>query len=326
MKKYLLLALLALVLVIFGACSSGADEKTASNDATTETETKDDAEEASSETVKITHKLGEIEVAKNPEKVIVFDFGVLDTLDHFGIDVVGLPQQAVPSYLEKYASENYENVGSLKEPDFEKIDQIKPDLIIISPRQAELYDEMSKLGPVLYVELDVNNYIESFKENLNILGQIFDIEDEVKAEIEALDERISAIQAKTKSLDKKALILLANDNKASAYGPGSRYGFIHDVFGIPAVDENIDATTHGMNITVDYLIENHPDIIYVIDRSAAIGEEPSAKAVIENDLVQKTKAAQNDDIYYLDPEVWYLSGGGVISMNKMLDEIEASLE
>ncbi|MFS8631037.1 MAG: hypothetical protein LOD92_07775, partial [Bacillales bacterium] len=47
--------------------------------------------------------------------------------------------------------------------------------------------------------------------------------------------------------------------------------------------------------------------------------------VVKMFQLRKT-AAQNDDIYYLDPEVWYLSGGGVISMNKMLDEIEASLE
>lgn len=322
MRKYLLFALLTLTLIVFGACSSGSDDETATTD---ETKT-ESTEETSSETITITHELGETEVQKNPEKVIVFDFGMLDTLDHFGIDVVGLPQMAVPSYLEKYTSDEYENLGSLKEPDFEKIDQIRPDIIIISSRQAELYDELSKLGPVVYVGLDYANYIESFKENLNMIGQIFDIEDQVNEEIAKLDERINGINEKANSLEKNALILLANDNKISAYGEGSRYGFIHDEFGIPAVDQNIEASTHGMNVTFEYVLENDPDIIYVIDRSAAIGEEPSAKAVVENELIQKTKAMQNDDIYYLDPEVWYLSGGGLISMNKMIDEIEESLE
>lgn len=320
MRKTLLLALLSILLLIFAACSSSSD--------TTKTDTSNDAtsNENSSETVTISHEFDEVEVQKNPEKVVVFDFGVLDTLDHFGIDIVGLPQMGVPSYLNKYTSDEYENLGSLKEPDFEKIDQIRPDLIIISTRQAELYDELAKLGPVVYLAIDTTNYVESFKENLQIIGQIFDIEDKINEEITAIEEKINDVSAKASELNKNALILLANENKVSAYGKGSRYGLIHDEFGIPAVDEGIESSTHGMNVTFEYVLENDPDIIYVIDRSAAIGEEPSAKAVVENEIIQKTKASQNDEIYYLDPEVWYLSGGGVVSFNKMIDEISESLD
>lgn len=316
MKKSLLFALLTITLLVFAACSSSSDAN--------QTETSN--EEISTETVTITHELGEVEVTKNPEKVVVFDFGMLDTLDHFGIEVAGLPKMSIPSYLDKYNGDEYENLGSLKEPDFEKIDQIRPGLIIISTRQAELYDELSKLGPVVYVGIDYANYIESFNENMQIIGQIFDMEEQVNEEIAAIEEKINEVNEKASSLDKKALILLANDNKISAYGEGSRYGLIHEEFGIPAVDNNIEASTHGMNVTFEYVLENDPDIIYVIDRSAAIGEEPSAKAVVENEIIQKTKAMQNDAVYYLDPEVWYLSGGGIISVNKMIDEIASSLE
>src|SRR5699024_7774833 len=86
-------------------------------------------------TITITHELGETTVQKNPEKIVVFDFGALDTLDKLGIDVVGVPKGNIPTYLKKYEAKEYENVGSLKEPDFEKIAQIDPDLIIISGRQ-----------------------------------------------------------------------------------------------------------------------------------------------------------------------------------------------
>ena len=58
---------------------------------------------------------------KNPEKVVVFDFGMLDTLDELGVEVAGLPQANVPAYLSKYEDAKYANVGSLKEPDFEAI-------------------------------------------------------------------------------------------------------------------------------------------------------------------------------------------------------------
>ena len=39
--------------------------------------------------------------------------------------------------LSKYEDAKYANVGSLKEPDFEAIHALKPDVIFISGRQAD---------------------------------------------------------------------------------------------------------------------------------------------------------------------------------------------
>ena len=102
---------------------------------------------------------------------------------------------------------------------------------------------------------------------------------------------------------------------------------IHDVIGVPAVDEGIEVSTHGQNVSFEYVVEQDPDLLYVTDRGAAIGEGESAtKMIVENKLMEDTKAMQNDDIYYLDPEYWYLSGGGLISVDEMVDEIADSLE
>lgn len=321
MKNFSFILLSLFTIMLLTACNASNNNETDNDDkSTNQTDT------GKIEFVLISHELGETEVQKNPEKIVVFDFGMLDTLDYLGVDVVGVPQMGVPSYLETYNSAEYENVGSLKEPDFEKIALIDPDLIIISARQAELYDELSKLGPVVYVGLDYNNYIDSFKANVEMIGEIFGKEAEVDAAISEIEMEISEIDELVQSSDKNALILLANDNKISAYGEASRFGIIHDVFGIPAVDHNIEQSTHGMNVTFEYVVEQNPDIIYVIDRSAAIGEEPSAKHIVENDLIAKTKAMQNDDIYYLDAEIWYLSGGGIVSIQEMIKDIASSLQ
>lgn len=278
------------------------------------------------EQITITHELGQTDVPKNPENIVVFDFGMLDTLDYLDIHITGVPQTNIPSYLEKYSSEDYENIGSLKEPDFEKISKIDPDLIIISGRQSEMYDELSKLGPVVYLGVDHTRYIDSFKENLEKIGKIFDVEDKIEDELNKIDDSISTLNEKAKKSNSNSLIILANDDKISAYGSGSRFGLIHDVFGIPAIDKNIEASTHGMNVSFEYVKEKDPDILYVIDRSAAIGEEPAAKNIVENSLMKDTKAFQNDKIIYLNADYWYLSGGGLVSMTKMIDEIDASID
>lgn len=318
MRKFLLGFLMSLLVIFLVACGSDDDAEKTEND-------EEDSEEP--QTVTVEHELGTTEVDKNPEKVVVFDMGSLDTLDKLGIEVIGVPQQSVPDYLSKYEGDEYENVGGLKEPDFEKIAEIDPDLIIISGRQGDMYDELQELGDTIFLGVDTDNYMESFEDNVNTIGEIFDKETEAADALDAIEEKIDKAKETAEEADKNGLIILANDDKISAYGPSSRFGLIHDVVGVPAVDEGIEVSTHGQNVSFEYVVEQDPDLLYVIDRGAAIGEGESAtKLIVENKLMEDTKAMQNDDIYYLDPEYWYLSGGGLISVEEMVNEIAESLE
>jgi len=325
MKKILMAMMMFAVMAVLVACGAG-DKKT---DSSSEKPTEKPAEEteAVNDVVEVKHELDEspVEIKKNPETVVVFDFGTLDTLDELAIEVAGLPKQTIPSYLEKFKDEKYVNLGSLKEPDFEAIHALQPDLIIISSRQSDLYDEFKEIAPTIYLGIDTTNYMESFKKNLNTIGEIFNKEEEIASELADIEEEIAGINEKASGLDEKSLIILGSEGKVSAYGPSSRFGIIHDVFGFKAADEKIESSTHGQNITFEYILETNPDILFVIDRDAAIGADSTVKATVENDLVKKTEAFQNDSVIYLDGEYWYLSGGGLKSMKEMIKEVEQAL-
>lgn len=62
------------------------------------------------EKVVIEHSLGSVEVPKNPKRVVVFDYGILDILDTLGANVIGLPRDMVPEHLSKYSSDKYANL------------------------------------------------------------------------------------------------------------------------------------------------------------------------------------------------------------------------
>jgi len=320
MKKIYVSLLLVVVMVIAAACGSNNSGNNGNDNTSNNNE--------ASETMTIEHELGTSEIEKNPEKVVVFDFGVLDTFKKLGLEdkVVGVAQSGViPSYIEEFASEDYANIGSLKEPDFEKIAELDPDLILISGRQSEVYDQLQEIAETVFIGVDTENYMDSFTENVTTIGEMFGKESEVEDALAEIDDTIASVNEKAEEADKNALIILANDDKISAYGPSSRFGIIHDVFGVPAVDEGIEVSTHGSNVSFEYVTEQDPDLLYVIDRGAVVGGESSAKQVVENKLMERTKAFQNDDIYYLDPEFWYLSGGGLISVQEMANQIEESL-
>ncbi|MDN5708643.1 MAG: siderophore ABC transporter substrate-binding protein [Planococcus sp. (in: firmicutes)] len=317
MKKWITAILVLMMFAVLAAC--GAEEE-ATDSQTAEAQTTE------AETVTVKHELGETEVAKNPEKVVVFDFGILDTLDQLGVEsVAGVAQGNIPTYLEQYEdTEKYENIGTLKEADFEAIHAMDPDLIIISGRQAEMYNEFSDIAPTIHLGVDTTDYMNSFTTNMETVGEIFGKEAEVEEELAAINEQIEGIKAKTATSDEKGLIVLANEGKVSAYGAASRFGIIHDVFGVKQADEGIEASTHGQSITYEYILDTNPDMMFVVDRNAAVGNDASAKDSLENELVQKTNAYQNDKIIYLDPDYWYLSGGGLQSISEMVNAIESA--
>ena len=144
-------------------------------------------------TVQITDANGEkAELKKNPKRVVVFDYGVADILKNLGVDaVVGLPKNGkMPEILSNYSDDKYTNVGSLKETDFEAVESLNPDLIIIGGRQAEDIDSFKEIAPTVNLAVDGQDYMNSFKTVVTDLGNLFDKQDEAKKAIDEIEAKI----------------------------------------------------------------------------------------------------------------------------------------
>jgi len=276
------------------------------------------------QTVTVQHSLGRAVVRKNPARVIVFDYGSLDTLERLGIEIIGLPKSNLPAVFAKYNDNKYENVGTLFEPNFEKIYGLRPDLIIVSSRQAEVYKELSRIAPTIYMEVAGSDYIGSVRKNARILGEIFGREDYIEGELEKINRAAEELKEKVKASGKNALIVMANDGSLSVYGAGSRFGVIHDEFGFIPVDRGIQVVNHGQSVSFEYILEQNPDYIFVIDRAAVTGGSISAKQMFENELIKETAAYKNGNIVYLNSEIWYVASGGLSGTLTMIEDIASA--
>ena len=270
----------------------------------------------------VDHALGQITIREMPKNIVVFDYGILDALDVLGVKVAGLPNSNLPPFLSHFDSPDYVNVGTLFEPDFEKIYALKPDLIIISGRQASQYDELNRIAPTLYVEIDNANWWGSVQDNLRLMGEIFEVAVEVEEVLEDFQQRINHVQGRSKASGLETLIVMANDGALSVYGAESRFGIVHQEFGFAPADQGIDTATHGQNISFEYLVRINPDVIFVIDRATVAGGSIGAQQVMSNPIVTMTKASQEGNIIYLDSHAWYVVSGGIRSTEIMIDDIE----
>ena len=275
--------------------------------------------------LEIQHALGTTRLEVPPQRVVAFDLGVLDSLERLGVDVVGVPKASLPAYLSRYLDARYTSVGSLTEPDFERIEVLRPDVIFISGRQSSHYAELSKLAPTVYMGVDTAHYLDSFEANMRLIGRIFGKQEQVEAELARIRASIERVRAQTQG--KTALVVLVTAGRLSAFGPGSRYGFVYDVLGLEPANDDIQVSTHGQPISFEFLLQEDPDYLLVIDRDAVVaggGAQP-ARQVIENELVRHTRAYREGQIVYLDPSYWYLSGGGLDSFARMIADVAAVL-
>ncbi|MBP1039981.1 siderophore ABC transporter substrate-binding protein [Vagococcus sp. BWB3-3] len=317
-KRIKVLGVLALGLLVLAGCGKGDDQEKATASSTS----------SQSETTVITVKdsEGEVEVPVNPEKVVVFDMGSLDTINSLGKGetVIGTATDNLPAYLDQFA--DVESAGGIKEPDLEKINELQPDLIIISGRQSEFKKDLSAIAPTLYLAVDNADTWNSTKTNIETLASIFNEEDLAKEKIADLETQIAETKEKAQASKLTTLVTLVNEGQLSAYGEGSRFGIIHDTFGFIPADTEIEVSTHGQSASFEYVLEKNPDVIFVIDRTKAIGGDDENNDVSKNELVAQTNAGKNDKIISLQADVWYLSGGGIECTELMLKDVEAALK
>ena len=273
-------------------------------------------------TVKASTNHGEVELPVNPGRVVVFDMGILDSLDYLGVEAeYAVPTANLLDNLSKYQSSV--NAGGIKEPDMETIYEFEPDLIIISGRQEAFYEELNKIAPTWDTSMDYNNLMEDI---YTTLGQVFDREEEIATAIRAIETQIGETAEKASQAEEKALILLTNDGSISAYGSGSRFGMIHDILGVKAADTGIEASTHGQSVGFEYIAQVNPDILFVVDRTAIVAGTTNAGDTLENELVESTNAYKNGKVVYLDAENWYLAGTALRTFPEMIGEVAGALQ
>lgn len=280
-------------------------------------------------TVQITDANGEkAELKKNPKRVVVFDYGVADILKNLGVDaVVGLPKNGkMPEILSNYSDDKYTNVGSLKETDFEAVESLNPDLIIIGGRQAEDIDSFKEIAPTVNLAVDGQDYMNSFKTVVTDLGNLFDKQDEAKKAIDEIEAKIAKVNKTVTEKGLTASVVMANEGSISTFSAKSRYGLIYNGLGFTEADKNIDDSTHGQQVSFEYFLENKSDYVFVVDRGAVTGKGEAASKLFDNEVMNKTEVAKNGNIVYLNSVIWYTMTGGIESTNQMIDEIADAIK
>jgi iron complex transport system substrate-binding protein len=263
---------------------------------------------------------GSVPIKANPAKIAVFDIAAIDTLDSLGIKIAGLPSNL---YLPELAhlKDSSAVVGDIFEPNLEALSELAPDLIIVGGRSSTQIEAAAQVAPTIDMTMDGDDLLQQAKTRLTAYGALFGKQTEAETETKALDAVVE--KAKAAVVGKgKALIVMTNGPKVTAYGPGSRFGWVHSALDLPAAVPDVEAATHGEAVSFEFIRNANPDWLLVLDRAAAIGsEDQNAKATLDNELVAETAAWKKGQVIYLPAGDFYIAAGGVKAMSRVFTAI-----
>lgn len=277
--------------------------------------------DAAAHTVKVPH---------NPQKVAVFDPAQIDNMDalELGDRVIATASSHLPQYLNKYSE--IDVAGTLHEIDLEVAMATEPELAIVATRSASSFEELVKFIPTLDFSLTKTSTFESITYNFLELSKIFEKEKEAQIILDEIENEKNKLAQTAEKSELTALMLMYNEGSLSVFGKDSRFNHVYEDFGFEPADDSIEASKHGMEISYEYLIQKNPDVIFVLDRTAAISDNTDtsipSSSFEENPLIEETKAYKNHQIIYLTPDAWYLSNGGVQAYRQMITDVGTAFE
>lgn len=276
---------------------------------------------------------------ENPTRVAFLGLDVLDILnevkfENTGIKEMGMLFKGNVDYLDKFNDDSKViDLGTHNAINYDELIKLAPELIILSSRTQKFKDDLAKAHPNAEIYdathgISKGELIDTLNKNVEFLSSKFPlIKNELETQLAEIKTSINEI--KTKSNDTQALVILLSAGKTSSYDLDSRFGMIYKEFGFIIPENNISGdNAHGDSLSFEAIKEINPEVIFVLDRSATIGDEVEIdfNAFTSNSLIKNTIAGENNNIFQLNGNAWYMTSGGFKSTRQMIRDISQFLK
>ena len=315
MKKINLLYLLAILAIISGLLLYYLPDMTSGHNAESNKTSQTFKEKT------IVHDFGTTELKKAPKRIVILDNLYGEILDPLDITPVGATtgqadsQEFSTLFKKQYKDAKVVSVGWQGNPDLDKIAELKPDLILMTGEQEDLYDELSEIAPTVGYQINTDENWDYHETSLKV-AEIFDKRDDMKKDLDRLDAReaVFAENVKAKFGNQKLMYLRVTDNDIRYYAYG-HFGYLYDTYHFNRV-ETFNPDDMLQVIDPDKLKDINPDLLIVQADSQELLDNKLKNTPVWTSL----KAVQNNKVIYADYST-YMLGFGIVSQEAIMKQI-----
>ena len=315
MKKINLLYLLAILAIISGLLLYYLPDMTSGHNAESNQTSQTFKEKT------IVHDFGTTKLKKVPKRIVILDNLYGEILDPLDITPVGATtgqadsQEFSTLFKKQYKDAKVVSVGWQGNPDLDKIAELKPDLILMTGEQEDLYDELSEIAPTVGYQINTDENWDYHETSLKV-AEIFDKRDEMKKDLDRLDAReaVFAENVKAKFGNQKLMYLRVTDNDIRYYAYG-HFGYLYDTYHFNRA-ETFNPDDMFQVIDPDKLKDINPDLLIVQADSQELLDNKLKNTPVWTSL----KAVQNNKVIYADYST-YMLGFGIVSQEAIMKQI-----
>ena len=315
MKKINLLYLLAILAIISGLLLYYLPDMTSGHNAESNNTSQTFKEKT------IVHDFGTTELKKAPKRIVILDNLYGEILDPLHITPVGATTGQADShefstlFKKQYKDAKVVSVGWQGSPDLDKIAELKPDLILMTGEQENLYEELSEIAPTVGYQINTDENWDYHETSLKV-AEIFDKRDEMKKDLDRVDAReaVFAENVKAKFGNQKLMYLRVTDNDIRYYAYG-HFGYLYDTYHFNRA-ETFNPDDMFQVIDPDKLKDINPDLLIVQADSQELLDNKLKNSPVWTSL----KAVQNNKVIYADYST-YMLGFGIVSQEAIMRQI-----
>ena len=312
MKK-IILAMTSIFVLIAGLVGCSSENKTTES-------TPSNVEERV-----ITDVKGEVSIPVDPQRMVDIS-GASDILSLLGYDVIGTANSdgydytKFPTYLEDVLK-NAKILGysMLAEMDVEAIIALEPDVIVISTVQEKMYDQLSKIAPVVMIEMKQVDWKEDFMHVANVFGK----EEEATTWINHYLEKAATVGDQIKATygeNSTYLSFLASAGSLFIFDQAGLGSVLYDDLGLtkPAgMPEQEDISLPV--VSLEGLAEINSDYIF------AIGTDEDLQTLTASSIWNGTEAVKAGNVVTLPASPYFNQGYSPIGRLAFVEEIQQLL-
>lgn len=279
----------------------------------------------------VTDMAGNEVTISSADSVIVTDNRLFQLVAGWGVELSAAPRALMSDNNPLAGDESILDLGTHGEPDFEKVVEADPDLIINGYRYSSHAEDMQGAAPdAAFVdmtndELSVDAYLV---ESVTLLGEIFGKEDEAQAAIDAFHAAVDdAKAAYDPAVTVMGLVTSGNEIRYASPTDGRGSSIFFELVGLtPALDAEGSSNHQGDDISIEAIAEADADFFLVLDRDAAFAADqevtPALELINGSASLAPVPAVQNQAIYVM-PGDFYLTED-IVTYTTVLEELAAA--
>lgn len=283
-KSLSVIFLALIMMVVLGACGNTSNETSSSK---TQNET---SATVYPYTVKDSQG-NETVIEKEPKRIISVAPSITEIIYALGKGDELVGRTDYDDYPEQV--KNVESVGSLTDPNVEKIIALKPDIVIASTHfRDEVEKKLEDLGIKVVVLYDANNF-NGVYDSINTVGQIVNAQDKAKDIVTSMKKKIEDVEEKVKGKEIPKVYYVVGFGKDGDF-TATGDTFIGQMINM-AGGNNIAKDATDWKYSLEKIIANNPDYI-VISKNNGMKEQFMATAGYEElSAVKNNKVIEIDD-------------------------------